>query len=150
MLLKLKPLIKSADDLTNTSKMVKYLDEAFDAALPSIVQYLTHPKVQQFLTKAGVPDVIKWVAKSIREVVSKINPAVLKAQFNDKANSLKEILNTLSPLLPASAGPRLKSVLDGSVAAASDNLLIYGLGGLIVPFIFIKLIDLLLVASGLA
>lgn len=112
---KLKPLIKSADDLTNASKMVKYLDEAFDAALPSIVQYLTHPKVQSFLTKAGVPDVIKWVAKSIREVVSKINPAVLKAQFNDKANSLKEILNTLSPLLPASAGPRVKKVLDGIV-----------------------------------
>jgi hypothetical protein len=110
---KLKPLIKSADDLTNASKMVKYMDEAFDAALPSIVQYLTHPKVQSFLTKAGVPDVIKWVAKSIRETVSKIDPAVLKAQFNEKANSLKDILNTLSPLLPASAGPRVRQVLDG-------------------------------------
>ena len=112
---KLKPLIKSADDLTNASKMVKYLDEAFDAALPSIVQYLTHPKVQAFLTKAGVPDVVKWVAKSIREVVGKINPAVLKAEFNEKANSLKDILNTLSPLLPAAAGPRVKKVLDGIV-----------------------------------
>lgn len=110
---KLKPLIKSADDLTNASKMVKYMDEAIDAALPSIVQYLTHPKVQSFLTKAGVPDVIKWVAKSIRETVSKIDPAALKAQFNEKANSLKDILNTLSPLLPASAGPRVKQVLDG-------------------------------------
>lgn len=112
---KLKPLIKSADDLTNASKMVKYLDEAFDLALPAIVQYLTHPKVQKFLSKAGVPDVIKWVAKSIRETVSKIDPAVLKAQFNDKANSLKEILNMLSPLLPASVGPRVKQVLDGIV-----------------------------------
>lgn len=112
---KLKPLIKSADDLTNASKMVKHLDEAFDAALPSIVQYLTHPKVQKFLTKAGVPDVVKWVAKSIQTVVSKVNPAVLKAQFNEKANSLQEILNTLSPLLPASAGPRVKKVLDGIV-----------------------------------
>lgn len=117
---KLKPLIKSANDLTNASKMVKYLDEAFDAALPSIVQYLTHPKVQAFLTKAGVPDVVKWVAKSIREVVSKINPAVLKAQFNDKANSLKDILNTLSPLLPASAGPRVKKVLDGIVTVQKN------------------------------
>jgi len=117
---KLKPLIKSADDLTNTSKMVKYLDEAFDAALPSIVQYLTHPKVQAFLTKVGVPDVVKWVAKSIREVVSKINPAVLKAQFNDKANSLKDILNTLSPFLPALAGPRVKKVLDGIVTVQKN------------------------------
>lgn len=117
---KLKPLIKSADDLTNTKKMVGYLDEAFDAALPSIVQYLTHPKVQKFLTKAGVPDVIKWVAKSIREVVSKIDPAVLKAQFNDKANSLKDILKTLSPLLPASAGPQVKKVLDGIVTVQKN------------------------------
>lgn len=117
---KLKPLIKSADDLTNASKMRQYLDEAFDAALPSIVQYLTHPKVQAFLTKAGVPDVVKWVAKSIREVVSKINPAVLKAQFNDKANSLKDILNTLSPFLPASAGPRVKKVLDGIVTVQKN------------------------------
>ena len=30
-----------------------------------------------------------------------------------------------------------------------DNLLLYGLGGLVVPFIGIKLIDLLLVAVGL-
>jgi hypothetical protein len=84
------------------------------------VQYLTHPKVQAFLTKEGVPDVVKWVAKSIREVVSKINPAVLKAQFNDKANSLKDILNTLSPLLPASAGPRVKKVLDGIVTVQKN------------------------------
>lgn len=117
---KLKPLIKSADDLTNASKMRQYLDEAFDAALPSIVQYLTHPKVQAFLTNDRVPDVVKWVAKSIREVVSKINPAGLKVQFNDKANSLKDILNTLSPFLPASAGPRVKKVLDGIVTVQRD------------------------------
>ena len=112
---KLRPLIKHADDLTNTSKMVKYLDEAFDAALPSIVQYLTHPKVQQFLTKAGVPDVVKWVAKSIRTVVAKADPATLKAAFNDKANSLRDILVYLRPLLPDAAGPRVKRVLDGIV-----------------------------------
>ncbi|WP_425616001.1 potassium-transporting ATPase subunit KdpB [Anatilimnocola sp. NA78] len=47
----------------------------------------------------------------------------------------------------------LKGVKYRPVGAAlilRDNLLIYGLGGLIVPFIFIKLIDLLLVAIGLA
>jgi K+-transporting ATPase ATPase B chain len=47
----------------------------------------------------------------------------------------------------------LKGVKYRPVGAASilrDNLLIYGLGGLIVPFIFIKLIDLLLVFCHLA
>ena len=31
-----------------------------------------------------------------------------------------------------------------------NNMLIYGIGGILVPFIFIKLIDLLLVAVHLA
>jgi K+-transporting ATPase ATPase B chain len=38
----------------------------------------------------------------------------------------------------------------GAARLLRDNLLIYGLGGLIVPFIGIKLIDMLLVALGLA
>jgi K+-transporting ATPase ATPase B chain len=47
----------------------------------------------------------------------------------------------------------LKGVKYRPVGAAlilRDNLLIYGLGGLIVPFVFIKLIDLLLVLCHLA
>jgi K+-transporting ATPase ATPase B chain len=47
----------------------------------------------------------------------------------------------------------LKGVKYRAVGAARllrDNLLIYGLGGLIVPFIGIKAIDLILVALGLA
>src|SRR5207302_7916898 len=38
----------------------------------------------------------------------------------------------------------------GAAQLLRDNLLIYGLGGLIVPFVGIKLIDLILVALGLA
>jgi len=38
----------------------------------------------------------------------------------------------------------------GAAQLLRDNLLIYGLGGLLVPFIGIKLIDMLLVALGLA
>ena len=37
----------------------------------------------------------------------------------------------------------------GAAALLRRNLLIYGLGGLIVPFVGIKLIDLLLVAVDL-
>ena len=46
----------------------------------------------------------------------------------------------------------LKGVKYRAVGAAvllRRNLLIYGLGGLIVPFIGIKLIDMVLVAMGL-
>ncbi|HEX4413545.1 MAG TPA: potassium-transporting ATPase subunit KdpB [Lacipirellulaceae bacterium] len=38
----------------------------------------------------------------------------------------------------------------GAARLLRDNLLIYGLGGLVVPFIGIKVIDLLLVATGIA
>src|ERR1051325_3833141 len=38
----------------------------------------------------------------------------------------------------------------GAARLLRDNLLVYGLGGLIVPFVGIKLIDLLLVATGVA
>jgi K+-transporting ATPase ATPase B chain len=37
----------------------------------------------------------------------------------------------------------------GAARLLRDHLLIYGIGGLIAPFIGIKLIDLLLVAAGL-
>jgi K+-transporting ATPase ATPase B chain len=38
----------------------------------------------------------------------------------------------------------------GAAVILRNNMLIYGIGGIIVPFIFIKLIDVLLVAVHLA
>ena len=55
------------------------------------------------------------------------------------------IIVALIPL--ALRGVRYRAV--GAARLLRDNLLIYGLGGLIVPFIGIKVIDLLLVAIGL-
>jgi len=56
------------------------------------------------------------------------------------------IIIALIPL--ALRGVRYRAV--GAAALLRRNLLIYGLGGIIVPFIGIKLIDLILVAFGLA
>jgi K+-transporting ATPase ATPase B chain len=56
------------------------------------------------------------------------------------------IIVALIPL--ALRGVRYRAV--GAARLLRDNLLIYGLGGLFVPFIGIKLIDLILVALGLA
>jgi K+-transporting ATPase ATPase B chain len=56
------------------------------------------------------------------------------------------IIVALIPL--ALKGLRLSQ--DSAAAVLRRNLLIYGLGGLIVPFIGIKAIDLALVALGLA
>ncbi len=56
------------------------------------------------------------------------------------------IIIALIPL--ALRGVRYRAV--GAAKLLRDNLLIYGVGGLIAPFIGIKLIDMLLVALGLA
>ena len=63
-------------------------------------------------------------------------------------------LRTFLPLIIIALVPlALKGVRYRPVGAAQllrDNLLVYGLGGLIVPFIGIKAIDLLLSAIGVA
>jgi len=56
------------------------------------------------------------------------------------------IIVFLIPL--ALRGVRYRSV--GAAALLRDNLMIYGLGGFVVPFIGIKIIDLILVALHLA
>jgi K+-transporting ATPase ATPase B chain len=56
------------------------------------------------------------------------------------------IIVALIPL--ALKGVRYRPV--GAARLLRDNLLIYGLGGVIVPFIGIKLIDMALVGLGLA
>jgi potassium-transporting ATPase ATP-binding subunit len=56
------------------------------------------------------------------------------------------IIIALVPL--ALRGVRYRAV--GAARLLRDNLLVYGLGGLIVPFIGIKAIDMALAACGLA
>jgi K+-transporting ATPase ATPase B chain len=69
------------------------------------------------------------------------NSAILSAVI---FNAL--IIVVLIPL--ALKGVRYRAV--GAASLLRRNLAIYGLGGLIVPFIGIKAIDMLLVAVGLA
>jgi K+-transporting ATPase ATPase B chain len=56
------------------------------------------------------------------------------------------IIIALIPL--ALKGVRYRAV--GAAAALRRNLLIYGLGGILVPFIGIKVIDVIVTAIGLA
>ena len=55
-------------------------------------------------------------------------------------------LTTIALIPLALKGVKYREVSAGKLL--SRNLLIYGLGGLIAPFIFIKLIDVLLVLAG--
>jgi len=77
--------------------------------------------------------------------------AIIPAAFASTYPALNA-LNFMGLIIIALIPLALRGVPYRPVGAAQllrDNLLIYGLGGLIVPFIGIKLIDLLLVALRL-
>jgi hypothetical protein len=97
----LKPLIKHADDITNASKLVELAGRACDAALPKITEYLQHSRVAQWATKGKLPDVYKFVAKTIREASEKITPARLSSLLNEKFNDLKALLQKIRPIVPS-------------------------------------------------
>ncbi|MGH8075507.1 MAG: hypothetical protein ACREO4_15770 [Lysobacter sp.] len=115
VLVKLRPLLRNIDDLTNTSKVIKAVDQAFDEALPEIMMYLRDPRVQKFLTTARIPDVVKKVAGLIRKAAGVVSPAKLKRLFNERANDLKGILDEVGGWLPDAAAGRIKEVKDGIV-----------------------------------
>jgi len=111
--IKLRPLIRHVDDLTNASKMVKYVDEAFDAALPDIITYLRAPQVQKFLTTTRIPDIIRLCSKAVRGTAERVNPQELAKQFNEKVESVRSIVTALEPFLPAAAGQKIKMLYNG-------------------------------------
>jgi potassium-transporting ATPase ATP-binding subunit len=99
-------------------------------------------------------DVAKYFAiipaafASTYPVLDKLN--VMRLATNHSAILSAVIFNALIiiALIPlALKGVRYRAV--GAARLLRDNLLIYGLGGLIVPFVGIKLVDLLLVVLGL-
>lgn len=113
VLVKLRPLLRHVDDLTNTSKVLKAVDQAFDEALPEIMTYLRDPRVQKYLTKARIPDVVKKVAGLIRIAAGKVNPTTLKTLFTQRANDLKAILDDVADWLPDATTGRIRQIKDG-------------------------------------
>ena len=97
----LKPLIRHADDITNTSKLIAAANRACDAALPKITEYLQHNRVATWATNGKLPDVYKFVAKTVREAADKVSPAKLKSLLDEKINDLKALLQKIRPIVPS-------------------------------------------------
>jgi hypothetical protein len=97
----LKPLVKHAGDIAEASKLAAAAGRACDAALPKITEYLQHNRVAQWATKGKLPDIYKFVAKTIRETIDKINPATLTKVLNEKLNDLKALLQKIRPIVPS-------------------------------------------------
>lgn len=107
----LKPLVKHADDITNTSKLVAAAGRACDAALPKITEYLQHNRVAKWATDGKLPDIYQFVAKTIREAGDKVNPAKLKAMLDEKFDDLKAILTKIRPIVPSHIREHLDELL---------------------------------------
>lgn len=97
----LKPLIKHADDITNTSKLVAAANRACDTALPKITEYLQHNRVAKWATAGKLPDVYKFVATTIREAADKLSPAKLKSLLDEKFDGLKALLQKIRSIVPS-------------------------------------------------
>lgn len=107
----LKPLIKHADDITDASKLIAATKRACDAALPKITEYLQHNRVAKWATAGKLPDVYKFVAKTIREAAEKINPATLTRYLNEKLDELKSLLAKIRALVPTGIREQVDDLL---------------------------------------
>lgn len=123
----LKPLVKHADDITNTSKLVTAAGRACDSALPKITEYLQHSRIAKWATDGKLPDIYQFIAKSIREAAGKVSPATLKAMLDKKFDDLKGLLEKIRPIVPSHLRERLdelttfidakRSIFSGAVKA---------------------------------
>lgn len=107
----LKPLIKHADDITDASKLVAAANRACEAALPKITEYLQHNRVVKWATNDKLPDVYKFLAKTIRETSDKVSPANLRSQLDEKIDDLKALLQKIRPIVPSTAREHIDDAL---------------------------------------
>jgi hypothetical protein len=103
----LKPLVKHADDITNASKLAAAARRACDDALPKIAEYLQHNRVLQWATHGKLPDLYKFVAKTIGEATEKISPTTLTRLLNEKLDDLKTLLQKIRRIVPSTIRERV-------------------------------------------
>lgn len=97
----LRPIIQHADDIANVEKLLAAAHRACDAALPKITEYLQHNRVVKWATDGKLPDMYKFVGKTIRESADKLSPATLGRLLNEKIDDLKSLLQKIRPIVPS-------------------------------------------------
>lgn len=108
----MKPLVKHADDITNTSKLTAAANRACESALPKITEYLQHNRVAKWATNGKLPDVYKFVAITITQAAAKVNPGLLNGLLNSKCDDLKSLLKKIRPIVPSPTRERLDDLLS--------------------------------------
>lgn len=97
-----RPLIQHADDIVNAEKLMAAAHRACDAALPKITEYLQHNQVVKWATDGKLPDMYKFVGKTIRDAEEKLSQAILSRLFDEKIGDLRSLLQKIRPIVPSS------------------------------------------------
>jgi hypothetical protein len=97
----LRPILRHADDIVNLEKLTAAAHRACDAALPKITEYLQHNRVVKWATDGKLPDMYKFIGKTIRESADKLHPAMLGQLLNNKFDDLKSMLQKIRLIVPS-------------------------------------------------
>jgi hypothetical protein len=107
----LKPVIKHADDILNVSKLVSAANRACDAALPKITEYLQHNRVLKWATDGKIPDMYRFLAKTIGDMTETLSPAKLGRLLDEKIADLKALLRKIRPVVPSTVREHIDDFL---------------------------------------
>ena len=107
----LKPVIKHADDILNVSRLVKAANRACDAALPKITEYLQHNRVLKWATDGKIPDMYRFLAKTIRDLSETLSPAKLGKLMEEKIGDVKALLHRIRPIVPSTVREHIDDFL---------------------------------------
>ena len=122
----MKPLVKHADDITNASKLTAAANRACGNALPKITEYLQHNRIAKWATDGKLPDVYKFVGKTLVDASESFDPAKAGRLLNEKINDLKALLQKIRPIVPSTIREHLDELLlflDGNRRAMSGAIM---------------------------
>ena len=107
----LKPVVRHADDILNVGRLVTAANRACDAALPKITEYLQHNRVLKWATDGKIPDMYRFLAKTIRDMSEKLSPAKLGRLLDEKIGDLKALLYKIRPIVPSTVREHIDDFL---------------------------------------
>jgi hypothetical protein len=89
---------------------LKHLDEALDAAMTWVINYLRKPEVQRYLKHRNVDEVFTWLANGVRELQGRVTTGAVLKEFDGAIALLKNMLAKVT-WLPM-VGNRAQSTIE--------------------------------------
>ncbi|SPK75147.1 conserved protein of unknown function (plasmid) [Cupriavidus taiwanensis] len=108
----IRKYLRRVDEIFDATKLGRATNQALDAALPKITEFLSSSRVVKWATKEGVADIYRFCSKKITELAGLVNGAKLKAQFLTAADKTEKFLGRLKYIVPGSTREKLNDFLD--------------------------------------